>query len=128
MVNYKPLFYSLGLIFIIGIIFILISPYFEINPDTLNPNSSLGESGIYNFIIDYINADFIDLIDTGFSIFGINVKIPILNPFALFGEKIKSFIAKNLIAFTYLPDLISIPLLIFISLSLIWSLIKLIVP
>lgn len=113
MSEYIPLYISLGLIFIIGgFIPLIISGFIDVS----EPSS------------DSFIASISDFIDTGFTIpiFGFfNLSI---NPFGLFGEGFEDILISRLNAFSYLPNSISIPLLILILVGFVISLITIIKP
>jgi hypothetical protein len=111
--DYTPLYISLGIIFIIGFIIPLSIGEFVDNSQP-NPNS-------------YVSS-ISDFVDTGFTISIFGFFSFDINPFSLFGNGFKSFLVSQLNAFSYIPNVISIPLLIIILVGLVVSLITIFKP
>jgi hypothetical protein len=126
--NWKPLALVLGVLFIIGILFNLIFGAFGINTTIPNPDNSFSNSGIYLFCQNYFNSNILDIVDTGINLFGFNVSVPIINPFAIGGADLKDFMITQLILVTYIPLILLIPFMILFILALIWTGIKLVLP
>lgn len=114
--DWFPLYLSLIILFLLGGLIPLIIQGFV-------------SEGIYDessFIAPLINV-----VDNGFTIaditlFGWNIWDGInFNPFDWFGADFNSFIINQISAFTFIPNYISIPLLIICILGLIYTLIKL---
>jgi hypothetical protein len=115
--NWKPLFWSLGALFIIAIIFSFVISSFPNNP----PETPTGASKV---MIDYING-------------GTNITIPLplvpdikfnFNIFAIFGSSIRAFISNMITTISVIPEYILIPSLILFSLAIIYSIVKLFLP
>lgn len=107
--NYGALVIALGLLF--GLAFIVnvtIAPYLI--------------EGEYNQ--DSIIAPIIDFMNDGITVGGITI----LNPFNWLGDAIKEFVITQFSAFSYIPNIVSIPLLIFIIVLLIYGLVKMATP
>ena len=128
MSNWRPFFYAFSILVVLNIIISLVMTGFNYDISMTNPNTTLGTSTLYNLFVNYLTANFIDLIPTGIIIFGVNVPIPTVNPFALFGNFTTDYIGGLLISLTYLPDLISIPFFILLNLSFFLFIIKLVLP
>lgn len=107
--DFIPLLWSLGILFLLGgVILPIVSAY---NSDELQ-NDVSSYSSVANTV------------ENGFSI-----DIPLFtefsfNPFALIPSSARQFIADDIRAFNYLPSLLSVPLIIFISISLLYSVVK----
>ena len=128
MTNYRPLFYTLGIILLIAGVLSLILSSINIDSSTANPNSFITGSILYGITTDYIGSSLIDTIDTGISIFGIDISIPIINPLAFLGSSTQDFIIGQINTLTYLPNVIIIPLFIFFILATLWTAVKIIIP
>jgi hypothetical protein len=108
--DWVPLYISLLIIFIIGgIIPLCISGFVD-------------TTQAYNSFVDSITSFISD--GFSFSVFGIfDLE---LNPFLWFGEGFNSFMVSQLNAFSYIPPLISVPLLIIGTIGLVWGIINLV--
>lgn len=112
MSNFNPLLYSLLILFGLGIIFGLIGTSFNLET---NGNGDLLDN-------------LADNIDTGF-----DVTIPFsgsvnINPFNLLPTVIKDFIVSSVLALSYIPTLILIPLAIILFLAITFGVIKIVLP
>lgn len=115
--DYYPIYISLALIFILGgIIPLIVNSFVDVdiprNDSTIEP--------IVTFLTDGVN---------------VTVEIPFLpdfnfdfDPLFFFPDSIQDFIDQQLIAITYIPDYISIPIGIFIILGILWSIVALLLP
>lgn len=138
MSNYKPLIYPFIIFFVISIFLnIFISP-FGVNAE--NPNSILITSGLVSFITDYfataIIEDFFyyanganpdDIIEWILNLVSLRINFWALLP-ADFVEATAVFIVTNLIYWTNIPDLVLLPYLIVNLISIVYGVIKLILP
>jgi hypothetical protein len=108
MSDWKPLYYSLGITFILGIILPLILIPF-------GATAEIGEeaSGIFSKLSG--------IIENGIGIFGFS-----FNPVQLIlGETGKNFISKNLLALGLLPEVLQMVIFIFIITGWVYTIIKL---
>lgn len=141
MTNYRPLFYSLGIIFLFAIIINLVAtPY--IDTSQVDESSFLYTSGIYEHIQNSIDGDFLNFIDLDFDLggsiladipligglfdFALTIPIPTINLLSLLPSGALTFINTQLVLFSYIPDIILIPVSILIILGIIWGVVKLI--
>lgn len=104
--DYKPLYISLGLIIIIGVILPLILLNFTETKQIPDENSIL--------------SPVINIIENGVTIFSFNIDL-----FSFFGETIKTNLITYLSAFAFIPNIILIPLLIIIITGILYTFIKL---
>lgn len=93
-----------------------------------NPESALTDNVLYDIVYESFSRNFIGLIDTETEVFGFNLYIPYLNPFALFGDLVQNYVVERIVILTYLPDYILIPYLMFLLLAILWVSVKLILP
>jgi hypothetical protein len=98
------------------------------NTDVANTESLLGSSSFYAYFTNGFASGFVSLQDVDFYLFGFEVGMPFLNPFALLGTTAKTYVSNSLIALTYYPDAISIPFLIILVITFIIFIIKLFLP
>jgi len=126
--NWSPLAIILGILFIIGIVFSLVFGVIGVNSAVPNPDNSFSNSGLYYFLQNYFSANIVDTIDSGINIFGFDISIPIINPFAIGGDEVKTFMMSQLVMLTYIPLILLIPFTILFILALIWTGVKLILP
>lgn len=128
MTNWKPLAIVLISVFLLGLIFNLI--FNAIGTDISNPNedSLLTNSILYTIPSSWIKSNIIDTIDTGITLFGFGLNLPVFNPFVIVGNDGQEFLISQLNVLTYLPDQISIPFTILFLLAFFWSAIALIKP
>jgi len=113
--NWKPLLYSLGFIFIVGLIVTGIGNSFPLPPQTNDP--------ILNTSIDIVNNGI-----------GLNVTIPLVNLFTLglwdgninphidffgfLGDNVKQIIVNDLIAFNQIPFIVAMPIIILLIVAM----------
>lgn len=126
--NWVPFAVVLFLAFLIGGILSLVFSSLGVDANQPNPDSIVGNSFVFVTITNWISADFIDFIDTGISIFGYDISVPILNPLAIIGQESQDWIVSQLVILTYIPDRIMIPFMIFFALAFVWTGIKMILP
>lgn len=104
MSDYKPLYLSLGMIFVVGILLpFMISSFIDLN----------------NVEVSGIVTPIIDLVENGVSIFTFSI-----NPFNIFGETIKNSIIDYLKYFSLIPDLIIIPYVLITLFGIFYTFIK----
>ena len=123
----KPLFITLIFLFSLGIILPIVASSFSDNVTTYNHDTFIGS--------------FVNLIDNGFtfgsggiinSVFSLftnllqfvfpNNNFPTsFNPFNLFGTQVNDFIVQQLSIFTYIPNLIAIPIFILMFVAIVFS-------
>jgi len=130
--NYVPLLYSIGIIMILSLGLNLILDDF-VDTSVKNPDSSVGNSTIYENLINATQTDsLIYFYETGWevnlSIFGFALDIPTFNVFYLLGSDVQDEFEENLIQLTYIPDEILLPLFVLIFISLIYGIIKIVLP
>lgn len=119
MTDYKPLYLSLGIIFILGVILsISISSIIDIESQT---------SPIVDSLTDFIN-DGIDLGDLDLTFFGWSFDLPSIDIFFFLPTFVKDFMINQIIIFSYLPTFILIPLVVFTITGLAWGIIALFLP
>ena len=134
MTNYRPLFYSIGIIFFLAIaVNLVVAPFVDVS--TANPESFMVTSGIHNFIYDIIvetsffSSFNFDLDFLG-NIFGLDLSItipfPTLNIFAFLPSGARNFIGDQITLITYIPDMVLIPIAVLSILGIIWGVVKLI--
>lgn len=134
MANWKPLVFMLLIMAVIGGITYLLLTAFEIDTSMPNPDNPLSYGFLYNLSITYVNASFVDLIPTGYVIFdifgagGFELKVPIVNFFALFGDSTQEFMISFLNMQTYIPIWLYISLIVLFIGALIWTGVKLFMP
>lgn len=112
--DYVPLYISLGLLVLIGLCMpLFVAPF--VNAQTYDTDSFvaplsgfLSEGVVWNVDLPLV-PDF----DLSF------------NPFGLLGHDIQTYIGETFNAFTYLPNFISLPVLLFIAFGFIYTIIKL---
>jgi len=116
--EYQYLLMAFILIFVVGSLTFIVSSFTDVS--------------LYNY--DGYLAPVIDFVQNGYN-FVINIPIPILpdlnldfnfNPFGILGGNIQNFLVEQLTAFALLPEIISIPLIIVITSSFIYFIIKII--
>jgi len=126
--NWEPLFYGLAIIFVVATIVILVFTSLNLDTSVVNPDSSFGNSPLYVFPTNYLRSNFVDMVDTGVNIFGFEINLPSINPFAIIGDDAITFIINQLTAMTYIPDVIVFPFMILVIIGALWTIIKLILP
>lgn len=113
--NWKPLIWSIVAICIIGAVFTLLVQSFSNVPQLKYYSSPAG---------DLINS-------------GVNITIPIpvvpdikfnFNIFSIFGDAVKQFIHDDIIALSLLPTIILLPLTFIFGISIIYGIIKMVLP
>jgi hypothetical protein len=103
--DYVPLYYSLAIIFLIGILLpVVITSVVDINPDDIG--------GLVGFLVD--------IVEEGVSFFTFS-----FNPFDILGEDLKNQLVNYIASFGYIPEVILYPLLIFVIIGFIYTLVKL---
>lgn len=103
--EYTPLFWSLGIIFLLGgFVPMFMSGFVDVSSPS--PSS--------------IVAPLSDRIDDGVKFFGFS-----FNPFNLLGSTLKSFFVKQVNSLSYVPNFLLFPLLIICILGFAYTLIKL---
>jgi hypothetical protein len=107
--NYGALLLAFGLLFAVGfivnIVVVPFAPIGEYNPDcVLTP--------LLNFVDDGITAG----------------GVTVVNPFNWLGDGVHDFIVSQFSAFTFIPNIVSIPLLIIIFILLVYGVIKIVAP
>lgn len=104
--EWKPLYISLLMLIVLGVILpYVVGSVVEINPD--NVESTL-ISGL------------IDLVENGVTIFTFSI-----NPFDVLGETIKDTLINYIAIYDYIPLVLLIPIITFITLGVLYSTIKL---
>lgn len=107
--NYGALVLALGLLFVVAfIVNVVIVPFVPV--------------GEYNQ--DSIISPMIDFMNDGITVGGITI----LNPFNWLGADVKAFIIAQFSAFSYIPNIVSIPLLILIIVLFVYGIVKLATP
>lgn len=101
--DYRPLFFALGIIIIIGVLMpLVVLPYVD-----------------YEFLPeDSAMVPLIDLVQNGISIFGFE-----LNIFGFLGNVQDDFV-NYLSMFAFIPDIILIPMIILIITAIVYTIIK----
>jgi hypothetical protein len=110
--DYGGIVIALSILFVIGFIVPLcISPFVE--------------SGEYNQ--NSIAVPFIDFIENGVGMDWVPI-VPdfSINIFGIFGDGFQNFMVSQLEAFSYIPNIVAIPLLLFSFILFVYSIIKLI--
>lgn len=108
--DWLPLYISLGILFVLGgLIPILISGFV--------PDGEYNNEAFITPIRDFVEN-------------GIDIDLPLVpditfSPFGWFGDDIQEYIVDKYNAFTYVPDLIAIPLLIIMLIGFFYTIIKL---
>lgn len=122
MSNYKPLIISLLVLFVFGIIINLtVSPFAD---TTQISEDSVLNSAFYENNIDFIvNPKVIDFIDTG-----LIFDIPIFNLFVIVPETARTTISQQFIIMSYVPNFLLVPFMILFAISILWGVVKLILP
>ena len=102
--DYVPLYITLGLIFIIGVgIPLMVS-------DFVDTSETVPDSAI---------SPLVDLVENGISIFTFNINI-----FGFLGDTLQNALVDYLTIFSYIPDLILIPLIIIMIVGIAYTFIK----
>lgn len=102
--DYTPIYISLGIIFLVGLIVPAVSDSLGILiPD---PNS-------------FINP-IVEIVSEGVGFFGFSI-----NPFSWLGDGIQNYVLSLLIGFSYLPNWLNFVLIIFVIIGIVYTLIKL---
>jgi len=104
--DYGGLVLALVLLFVVGFFIPLVVSSFV---DTSVPSDN-------SFL-----SPFTDFIDNGVTVLGIHI-----NPFGIFGPKFKTFILDQFNAFTYIPNIISLPIVVFIFVMFVYAILKLV--
>lgn len=132
MTNWKPLFYVLIIILVVGgVLSVVLNNIYNTDFSSPNPQSGFANGPMYSLPVNWIQSSFISFfsVDTGISIFGFKITLPIsINPFALFGNDAQTFLVQQINIITYIPDIILIPFIIVVLLALLWFGVKLILP
>lgn len=118
--NWKPLFFALTALFLVGGLLNLIVGSFVDLSNTQPPNGFMGN--IYHFVHDGFN---------------ITISLPVVGdvsfPFNIFavgigGEFVKDFVSQQILILSFVPDLILIPGMILFIIAIIYSIVKLFLP
>ena len=134
MTNYRPLFYAIGIIFLMAIsVNLVVAPFIDVS--TADTNSFLVTSGIFTFITDIVvESSFFTTFDFDLDLIGnllglditFHIPFPVLNPFGMLPSGARNFIGEQITLITYIPDMILIPVMILSILGIIWGVTKLI--
>lgn len=117
--NYRPLLYTLAFILSVGtILSVMMSPFVDVN--TYEPE------GILTGLIDFVEDGFIIEIPFFLGLFGTSVNIDIVGWFLLGSATAKEYLVNALISLSLIPDIILTPIVIIMTIALIWSFIILI--
>lgn len=108
--EWTPLYITLAIIFVVG----------GFVPAIIGGFVEEGQYNQQSYIVPFRN-----LVDNGITIDLPFISAFKLNPFAWLGTSIKDFLVGQLDAFSYIPNAISIPLIIFCVVGLFYSFIKL---
>lgn len=114
--DWEPLFYALGILFLLGIVLPQIVASF-IDVTVIEP------SPIVENLVDIVNSQVTIPIP-----FLSDITIVLIDPFNLFGGFLQGFITENILALTVIPNIILIPLLVIAILGIIYSTVALILP
>lgn len=125
--EYKPLFYTIFFLIAIGIILPLVATAFPDNITTYNNDNFVGSfvnlidngfiiggNGFFNSIVNFI-VFFIPGGGTG------NFDGIALNPFNLFGTEVNDYIVSLLSVFTYIPNIIAVPIFVVLVIAIVFS-------
>lgn len=126
MANYKPLMYSLILLFVLTfIVTATISAFSEVSTPNNTGNSFLiylsdKISNGFNITIPFshIQLFFITGSDWTFSV----------NPFAWFGSTFQNYLLISVNSLTYIPSIIITPFILLFTFAFIWSIVALLKP
>jgi hypothetical protein len=114
--------WSIGIILILGIILTLtIAPIVNnVNPDAVET------SGLANFVLNGVNITipFISTFDGWLGGDGVFT----INPFFIFGETYRSYVAQNIVALSYIPEVILIPIIVLLSVAFLYGIVKVFLP
>lgn len=103
--EYKPLFFAIGTVLVLGFLLPLILQDF-IDVETYEHDGFLTKP--------------IENIQNGITLFGFNIDI-----FGFLGDDFKGFIVNQLIVFAIIPAILSVPLIIMIFLGIVYTVLKL---
>lgn len=84
--------------------------------------------------VNGVLSPIVDIVQNGISLSNIPIvgfflpNSATFNPFAFLGETFQTYIISSLTLFSLIPDIILIPLLLYILLGIIWGIISLVLP
>ncbi len=117
MSEWKPLYFSLAIIFIVGgLIPFIISGFVDLEDIEIE--------GVIGTLVDIVQNG-LDLEIFDLSIMGFNVGTVSFDLFGFTGETIRAFVINQLVAFSVIPIYIKIPLLALVIVGFIYSIVKL---
>lgn len=116
--DYNPLYLSLVILFVFGIIVPVVIAGFT-DYETYDHNNYL--------------ASIIDFVANGVSLqipvpFLPDLEVASFNPFEMLGDSVKDALLEYLVAFSYIHPVIAIPLIIFVSIGVIYTIVTMILP
>lgn len=113
--EWTPLYISLGIVFVVGFFIPMLVTGFVPEGQT-NPNSFI--SGYVDFVENGFTAGEVALF--GWTVFeGIN-----FNPFSWLGDTFHNFYLSQLQAFSFIPNVIAVPLLFISFIGVVYTVIK----
>lgn len=108
--EWTPLYISLIILFVIGLVIPALMSHFV-------------TEGSYNY--DSFVAPLIEVMEDGFDITLFWIYDTNINPFLWFGVSFRDFLVDQMSAFSYIPSYFSLPLIFIVIAGIIYSIVKL---